>query len=127
MRMDRSRSCNLGLKYTHHTCHQRTVQIRCDVARTATIEAVLQHLDALRASQVVVDTQNQAAIMQQPREVLPKSGLVYSEKGELPEVVCKPKILPIKSATLEKILALDKAAASARVQTAMPPRPGTSR
>lgn len=60
----------------------------------------------------------------QPQEVLPKSGLVFSEKGQLPEIVCKPKILPIKSPTLEKIMALDRAAAqipgvSARVQTAM--------
>ncbi len=30
------------------------------------------------------------------KEVLPKSGLVYSEKGELTEVLCKPKIMPIK-------------------------------
>lgn len=36
-------------------------------------------------------------------EVLPKSGLVFSEKGSLSEVLCKPKIMPIKSVTLEKI------------------------
>lgn len=29
-------------------------------------------------------------------EVLPKSGLVYSEKSALNEVFCKPKILPVK-------------------------------
>jgi BBSome-interacting protein 1 len=57
-------------------------------------------------------------------EVLPKSGLVYSEKGDLPEIVCKPKLMPLKSATLEKIMALDKAAsqipgAAKRIQTAM--------
>ncbi len=34
------------------------------------------------------------------REVLPKSGLVYSERGGLAEVLCKPKILPIKSKVL---------------------------
>ena len=33
-------------------------------------------------------------------EVLQKNGLVYSEKGSLSEVLCKPKILPIKSAIL---------------------------
>ena len=33
-------------------------------------------------------------------EVLPKAGLVYSEKGNLSELLCKPKLLPIKSATL---------------------------
>ena len=36
------------------------------------------------------------------QEVLPKAGLVYSEKGNLSEVLCKPKIMPIKSITLEK-------------------------
>ena len=40
---------------------------------------------------------------QQLQEVLPKAGLVYSEKGNLSEVLCKPKIMPIKSATLEKL------------------------
>ena len=29
-------------------------------------------------------------------EVLPKAGLVYSEKGNLSEVLCKPKLLPLK-------------------------------
>jgi len=36
-------------------------------------------------------------------EVLPKSGLVVSEKGNLGEVLCKPKVLPLKSVTLEKL------------------------
>jgi hypothetical protein len=35
--------------------------------------------------------------------VLPKSGLVVSEKGGLGELLCKPKILPLKSATLKKL------------------------
>ena len=37
------------------------------------------------------------------QEVLPKAGLVVSEKGQLTEVLCKPKILPLKSVTLERI------------------------
>ena len=36
-------------------------------------------------------------------EVLPKSGLLYSEKGALSEVLSKPKIMPLKSVTLERI------------------------
>ncbi|GFH26418.1 BBSome-interacting protein 1, partial [Haematococcus lacustris] len=39
----------------------------------------------------------------QPKEVLPKAGLVVSEKGNLTEVLCKPKILPLKSITLQKL------------------------
>lgn len=37
------------------------------------------------------------------KEVLPKTGLVYSERGALSEVLCKPKIIPLKSAVLEKL------------------------
>jgi hypothetical protein len=29
-----------------------------------------------------------------------QAGLVYSEKGSLSEILCKPKLMPIKSATL---------------------------
>ena len=45
------------------------------------------------------------------QEVLPKAGLVYSEKGNLSEVLCKPKIMPIKSITLEKLEQMEAAAA----------------
>ena len=37
------------------------------------------------------------------QEVFPKAGLVVSEKGQLSEVLCKPKIFPLKSVTLEKL------------------------
>lgn len=37
------------------------------------------------------------------QEILPKAGLVVSEKGSFSEVLCKPKILPLKSVTLERI------------------------
>ena len=55
------------------------------------------------------------------REILPKAGLVYSEKGNLSEVLCKPKIMPIKSLTLEKIEALEKEAQEI-AEGKMPPR-----
>ncbi len=45
------------------------------------------------------------------QEVLPKAGLVYSEKGNLSEVLCKPKIMPIKSMTLEKLEEMEATAA----------------
>ncbi len=41
------------------------------------------------------------------KEVLPKAGLVYSEKGTLTEVLCKPKILPVKSAALQRMEKLE--------------------
>ncbi len=37
------------------------------------------------------------------QEVLPKAGLVVSEKGNLTEVLCKPKLMPLKSITLQKL------------------------
>jgi hypothetical protein len=33
----------------------------------------------------------------QIKPILPRAGLVYSEKSNLTEVLCKPKILPLKS------------------------------
>ena len=44
-------------------------------------------------------------------EVLPKAGLLYSEKGNLSEVLSKPKIMPLKSVTLERIEEMEKQAA----------------
>jgi len=41
-------------------------------------------------------------------EVMPKSGLVVSEKGNLTEVLCKPKIIPLKSITLQKLEQMEK-------------------
>ena len=46
-------------------------------------------------------------------EVLPRTGAVLVEKGPLTEVLCKPKLLPIKSAALEKAEAIAKAAEDA--------------
>lgn len=40
-------------------------------------------------------------------EVLPKTGLVYSERGGLTEVLCKPKIMPLKSTVLEQLQKLE--------------------
>ena len=47
------------------------------------------------------------------QEILPKAGLVYSEKANLSEVLAKPKIMPIKSVTLEKLEQMGKVAANA--------------
>lgn len=44
----------------------------------------------------------------QLREIYPKAGLVYSEKALLSEALCKPKLLPLKSATLLKLEQLEQ-------------------
>jgi hypothetical protein len=41
-------------------------------------------------------------------EVAPKAGLVFSERGLLTGVLCKPKTMPIKSMTLEQIEEMEK-------------------
>jgi hypothetical protein len=43
-------------------------------------------------------------------EVLPKTGLVYSEKSMMIEILCKPKIMPIKSSALSRLEMLEKEA-----------------
>lgn len=47
----------------------------------------------------------------QIKEVLPKHGLVFSERGALTDcfVLCKPKILPLKSAVLEQLQKIEQA------------------
>lgn len=55
-------------------------------------------------------------------EVLPKAGLVYSEKGNLSEVLCKPKIMPIKSLTLEKLEHMEQEAAATAAATGQSPK-----
>ena len=50
------------------------------------------------------------------QEVLPKAGLVYSEKGNLSEVLCKPKVMAIKSPSLEKLEEMEKMAMDYELQ-----------
>ena len=42
------------------------------------------------------------------REVIPKQGIIYNERKEFPEAVCKPKILPLKSFNIRKLEELEK-------------------
>lgn len=66
-------------------------------------------------------------------EVLPRTGAVLVEKGPLTEVLCKPKILPLKSVALEKaekiaaeaeaaLLTASRAAAAPQAAAASQPR-----
>jgi BBSome-interacting protein 1 len=47
-------------------------------------------------------------ILRKIEEIMPRSGLVFPEKGTLAEVLCKPKILPLKSITLQKIEEMER-------------------
>ena len=44
-------------------------------------------------------------------EVIPTKGLLYTEFKDFREVFCKPKIMPLKSATLRRLEELEKVAA----------------
>jgi len=65
----------------------------------------------MRYSDYTVDGVNpkQKCPMENLKEVLPKRGLVYQESN--PQLVlCKPKLLPLKSVTLEKLEKMQKEA-----------------
>jgi BBSome-interacting protein 1 len=42
------------------------------------------------------------------KEVVPKNGIIFNEKTEFSEVLCKPKLLPLKSVTIRKLEELEK-------------------
>ena len=53
----------------------------------------------------VLSSSHRQSVLQ---EVLPKSGLMFSEKHKPSEILCKPKIMPLKSITLEKLEEMQK-------------------
>lgn len=69
-----------------------------------------------------MDSKNAPAIS----EVLPKAGLVVSEKGSLSEILCKPKLMPLKSVTLQKLEEMEARATEIAQQQALANRPGTA-
>ena len=50
----------------------------------------------------------QQDVIKQLRNLVPKNGVVYNEKIDFPEILCKPKLLPLKSMTLKKLEDLEK-------------------
>ena len=51
---------------------------------------------------------SQENLVKKLKEIIPKSDIIYSEKGPLNEILCKPKILPLKSLTLQKLEEMEK-------------------
>jgi BBSome-interacting protein 1 len=47
-------------------------------------------------------------ILKKLKEIIPKNGIVFNEKNEFSEILCKPKLLPIKSTTIRKLEELEK-------------------
>jgi BBSome-interacting protein 1 len=47
-------------------------------------------------------------ILKQLKNLVPKNGVVFNEKIDFPEILCKPKLLPLKSMTLKKLEDLEK-------------------
>ena len=50
------------------------------------------------------------SLLSQLKHILPRTGTVFSQSDDLTPVLCKPKILPLKSVTLEKIEQMEKRA-----------------
>ena len=42
------------------------------------------------------------------KSTMPKQGMLFNETSDLSEVLCKPKLLPLKSITIRKLEELDK-------------------
>jgi hypothetical protein len=42
-------------------------------------------------------------------EVIPKTGIVIAEREKLSEMLCKPKILPLRSQVLEQLKKVEQA------------------
>lgn len=40
--------------------------------------------------------------------ILPKAGLLFSDKGGQTEILCKPKLMAIKSAELQRLESMEK-------------------
>ena len=47
-------------------------------------------------------------LLNQLRQIIPKKGIVFNEKNDFSEILCKPKLLPLKSMTLKKLEDLEK-------------------
>ena len=47
-------------------------------------------------------------ILKKLKEIIPKNGIVFNEKNDVSEILCKPKILPLKSITLQKLEEMER-------------------
>jgi hypothetical protein len=47
-------------------------------------------------------------VIKKLKEIVPKNGIVFNEKNEFSEILCKPKLLPFKSVTIRKLEELEK-------------------
>lgn len=50
----------------------------------------------------------QNSLIKKLKEIVPKNGIVFNEKNEFSEVLCKPKLLPLKSYNIRKLEELEK-------------------
>ena len=55
-----------------------------------------------------INKQDAKSLLDELEAVLPRSGVVFAETDELSPILCKPKILPLKSITLQKIEEMEK-------------------
>jgi len=55
-----------------------------------------------------MDEQEEANLLKELSEVLPKAGQVFAQQKDNEEILCKPKILPLKSITLQKLEQMER-------------------
>ena len=47
-------------------------------------------------------------VLKKLKSAIPKNPEIFREKSNFPEVLCKPKLLPLKSITIKKLEELEK-------------------
>ena len=47
-------------------------------------------------------------VLSKLRQIIPKNGVVFNEKNDFPAVLCKQKLVALKSMTLKKLEDLEK-------------------
>ena len=52
--------------------------------------------------------QKNEEVKKELKEIIPKKGVLCSEQQQFIEIMCKPKILPLKSLTLLKLEQMEK-------------------
>ena len=63
---------------------------------------------AERGQGIAKDKAELQRLLESLKEVTPKTGVPIKEKKEFSEILCKPKILPLKSLTLQKLEEMEK-------------------
>lgn len=65
-------------------------------------------MDVRKISDADADGMKESVASEEIKEILPQAGEIYSEKQKFSFVLCKPKIMPIKSKAQKKLEKIEK-------------------